>query len=243
MKKYLNVFLILVLVFLISTSVAFAIATPSKNDKAMNLKEKSETEKMDLKNKIQANKEEVKAEIEKTREEAKTKIEALKTKIQSEKDKKKAKISEDRILGREKALERFDKIINKLNTLKESVNSKITKLEARGINTDTAKKEVATVEAKIIEAKGKVAEISKILSESTNQLSKENKTKIRQLAQETQALLREVHQSLIKAIKYLRDTLKNKPAEEDTDTTDDITNTTETTPPTPAPAPVEETAL
>ena len=60
------------------------------------------------------------------------------------------------------------------------------------------------------EAKTKIAEANALLSLSIDELSTENRTTLRTLAQDTQTLLKNAHQSLNDAIKSLRDALKMK---------------------------------
>lgn len=193
-----------------------------KKEKIKDNIEKNKLEKEDLEDDEEINddtdteeateiqREQIKAEIEKIREEAKQKIEALREKIRSEKNKIKAKISEARIIGREQALQRFDFAIEKLNALKDNVKAKITKLEAQGINVEKAKEQVVIAETKVVEAKIKVAEASTLLSASVNELTKENKAKLKKLTQETQALIKDAHQALNEAIKFLKSEIKNR---------------------------------
>lgn len=156
----------------------------------------------------EAKREEIKKQIETIREEAKTKMEALRESIKNEKDVEKAKIKELRINGRENALQRFDAAVIRISDLKDRVNTQITKLEAKGINVTNAKVFVATAETKLTNAKNKIAEINALLALSINELTPENKTKLRTLAQETQTLIVEAHGALGDAIKSLKEEIK-----------------------------------
>ena len=163
-----------------------------------------------VKEEIKTEKEKIKNQIEKIREETKQKIDDLKTKILSEKNKIKAKIEEKRITGREDALKRFDIAITKLDTLKNNVNEKITKFDTQEINTEKAKAQILIADEKIAEIKTKVSEASTLLSLSLNELTKENKTKLKQLTKDTQTLVKEAHLALNEAVKSLKEELKNK---------------------------------
>jgi len=69
---------------------------------------------------------------------------------------------------------------------------------------------VATAELKIEEARVKVAEANALLAASIDELTEEDRTKLRTLAQETQGLLREAHLALRDSIKALREAVKAK---------------------------------
>ncbi len=165
----------------------------------------------------------MKQETENEREQEKTKFEALKESIKNEKDTTKAKAAEERITGREKALERFDTAVEKMNTLKDKVNAQITKLETKGVDTSNAKNLMVVVEAKLIEINGKITEANALFAGSTNQLTIENKTKLLTLNKDIQKLIKEVHQSFNDAVKSLKQALKikleaTKPVETETTT-------------------------
>lgn len=157
---------------------------------------------------IKARIEEMRKEHEAAREAAKLKMEALRTQIKGERDAVKAKIEEGRIVGREKALERFDTAVERLTALKDRVLEHITKFEAKDVDVEGAKDFVETAETKLSEAETKIAEMNALLALSVEKLSQENKTKLRTLAMETQALLKAAHQALIDAIKSLKDAVK-----------------------------------
>jgi len=195
----------------------FAKCPEVKEDK--NLQDEIETSDTDVagQGSIETRREQIKTEIEKIRETAKLKMEDLKVKFQLEKNKVKAKLLEKRVSGREEALKRFDKAIERITNLKEKVNSQITKLDAKGIDTEKAKSVLATTDAKILEIKQKVAEVSTILASTTNELTKENKDKLRQLTKDTQDLIKETHATLSDAIKSLKTSVVKNP-EKNTET-------------------------
>src|SRR3989344_6361258 len=184
MKKFLGLFIVLVMAFTWNAPSVFAEddGLPSDDFK---VKREEVREEMKLK------REEMKKEWEAKREEAKTKMEALRESVKAEKDEARAKIKEARVAGREKALERFDNAVERMNNLKERVNAQIEKLTAKGIDTEAAEGFVATAETKLGLAKEKIAEATTLLATSIDQLTAQNKTKLRTLAQETQTLLKE----------------------------------------------------
>ena len=173
------------------------------NQGKLDVRNQAELEKENIKT-AETDREQMKADIEKIREDAKQKIESLKATAQGIKNKAKATIAQARILGREEALQRFDQAIEKINALKDKVNTQIAKLDARGIDTQKAKDLVATADAKILEAKSKTAEASTLLASSTNELTKENKTKLVGLTQDIQTLINDAHGALNDATKYIK---------------------------------------
>lgn len=172
----------------------------------------------------------IKTAIEDQRELAKTKMEALKESIKNEKDAVKAKIKEGRIIGRENALHRFDTAIERVSALKDKINALITKFEAKEVNVTGAKVFVLTAELKLNNAKLKVIEVNTLLSVSAEKLSDEKKIKLQALAQEIQTLIKEAHRALNDATKSLRDAIKaTREATTTTPSTNTATETTENT--------------
>lgn len=225
MKKYLGLFIVIAMAFVINTSQVKAIEDKEeesvKNEvtiqgtgEAVVDYEDSE-EKIDDKEgeirlfKIEAEK--IKEGIKQLREEAKSKMEALKEKIKEEKNKSKAKIKEERISGREQALERFDEAVKRMDDLKAKVIDQVAKMEAKNTIIPKEVKDLSILtESKLTAAKAKIVEVNNILASSINELSKENKTKLVTLSQEIQTLIKEAHQTLNDEIIGLRQILKIK---------------------------------
>ncbi len=246
MKKYINLFIVGVLVFssfgLFSIVQAIENPNTSASISVQNLGQeiKKIRDGIGLKAEIKTEtRAEVNAKIEKMkegvktlREEAKNKMEALKETLKNEKDEVKVRAMEVRIVGREKALERFDNAIEKMGDLKDRINSQITKLKAKGVDVANAESLMVTAETKLAEAKIKIVEINTLLAGSTNQLSTENKTRLRTLAGEIQTLIKETHQALNDVVKSLKINLririeaeikaKAASADANTDTTDTV---------------------
>lgn len=229
MKKYLSLFIVLVLAFGVSVNNSYAREGDVGSDDGLTPTQKIESEKARdvLKGKIEDRKEnigelkdkraEIKTNIEATREdfkakreEAKQKMSDLREKLKGEKDRVKAKIKEARITGREKALARFDGAITRLNILKNRINAQIAKLEVKGVNVTDAKNFMATAQTKLDAADAKMAEINALLAVSIDQLSADNKTKLRTLAQDTQTLLKDAHDAMKDAVKSLKKQVKIK---------------------------------
>ena len=137
-------------------------------------------------------------------------MENLRESIKEEKDKVKAQVKENRIIGRENALMVFDNVIARLNLLKERVSAQIAKLEAKGVDTIEAESLTAEAETKLDAAKVKIIEINTLLAASTDEISAENKTKLKTLRDETQVLIKDARNALKDAIKSLRDAVKAK---------------------------------
>ncbi|MFA6257086.1 MAG: hypothetical protein WCT29_03120 [Candidatus Paceibacterota bacterium] len=178
-----------------------------------------------LKKEMELKRETLRKEFEVRREEAKQKMEGLREQLKKEKDAAKAKIGGERVLGREQALERFDGAVERMLGLKEKVDAVIARLEAKEVNTVKAKEFSTTAETKIKAAKEKVLETTTLLTTSLDQLTAENKTQLRTLAQETQTLLTDARLALRDAVKSLKDEVKakieaEKPAEADDDSND-----------------------
>jgi hypothetical protein len=131
------------------------------------------------------------------------------------------KTKELRIVGREKALERFDKAIERITDLKDRINTHINKLEAKEVAVVDAKKFVAIADTKIKDAKDKITEINLLFSLSIDKLTMENKTKLKTLIKSTQTLIVEAHKALKDAIKSLKDGVKIKMESEVSTTIED----------------------
>ena len=176
-----------------------------------------------------AGKQEIQAEIKTRREEVKQNMKDLRDKIKEEKDTVRAKIKELRITGREKALERFDAAVERINGLKVRVDAQITKLEARGVDVINAENFVATAEIKLSDAKTKIVEANALLALSIDELGAENRTKLATLAKEVQSLIKEAHRALNDAIKSLKEAMRAK-IEAEASASTSTSATTETTP-------------
>ncbi len=188
-------------------------------NKAGNTEQEREREREQEKARLET----MKQETENEREQEKTKFETLKESIKNEKNTIKAKAEEERITGREKALERFDAAVEKMNVLKDKVSTQITKLEVKGVDTSGTKNLMVTAEIKLIEINGKITEANALFAGSTNQLTTENKAKLLILNKDIQSLIKEVHQSFNDAVKSLKQALKikleaTKPVETETTT-------------------------
>ena len=195
-------------------------------------KEEVKLKKEEMQAEFKLKREALKNENDARREEIKQKMEDLREKIKEEKDTIKAKIKEERITGREKDLERFEAAVERMNNIKDRVNDYIIKLEAKGVDVANAKNFVATAETKLNAAVVKITEANTLLSASIDELTSEDKTKLRTLAQETQTLIKEAHQALNDAIKSLKEALKAKIEADKASTaanTSTDTNTTSTT--------------
>lgn len=203
MKKYLGLMAILVLAFSVSVAPAFAEEDENTNDRMENQREA-------LRKEIQTKREAWKKEFEVKKEEARIKFEALRERVKVERDTVKARIEEARLIGREKALGRFDGAIARMSDLKVKVDAQIEKLKGRGVDTASAEASSALAQTKLDEAQAKVTAATNLLGTSIEVLTEENKTELRTLAQETQTLLREAHDLLKEAVKSLREALKAK---------------------------------
>jgi uncharacterized phage infection (PIP) family protein YhgE len=189
MKKYLILFIVLLMA--LSVNVGTVRAQGERNETRAQMKERVEAMRM----------------------EAKQKMNALRVQIKGEKDAAQAKIKELRITGREQALTRFDTAVERINNLRNKVDAYILTLEAKGLDTAEAKSFLTTANAKLNDATAKIAEMNALLSASINQLSKEDKTNLVTLAQDTQKLVREAHLALVDAVKSLKDIVKKKVTE------------------------------
>jgi hypothetical protein len=202
MKKYISLLLVLVMAVALSTQVTRAEENADSNNawrEQINNTLKLEREKMRA---------EWQTKIEGLKDDAKEKMEGLRGKIKLEKNAAKAKLKELLVTGREKALERFNTAIERINGWKDKVDTKISELDEKGIDVEEAEALIETVEDKPASAESKVKEINALLATSIDELTLANKTKLRTLAQDTQTLIVEAHKALRDAIKSLKDQVK-----------------------------------
>src|SRR3989344_3182836 len=212
MKKYLGLFIVLVMVFSVSTviraeddassddsSASKSLKSTERANVQAGLKEKREMKdkrnegrimidqkRKDFKKEMEVKREKMKEEIQVVREETKQKIEDLRAKNKEEKDVAKAKIKEERVVGN------------------------IAKFEAKGVNVTEAKSFIIIIETKLTGVKTKITEANALLSVSIDELTKEDKIKLRTLAQDAQTLMKEAHQAINNAIKSLKESVKLK---------------------------------
>ncbi|MFH1608735.1 MAG: hypothetical protein ABH951_01800 [Patescibacteria group bacterium] len=222
MKKYLNLFIVSLFIFSIS-SVAFAFqGTPLTNmvQERETVRQEIQVMKTNIQTATVQEREQIRAKIMDLRETAKQNMLQLREQVKIEKDAIKAKTQEGRLLGREIALERFDKAVERITALTEKVNALIIKYETDGVDATEAKDLIAAADLKMTEAKSKIAEAADILSTSTNQLTTENKTALRTLKNEAQTLVKGAHLDLIKAIKSLKTVVLNNQTEDDDEDTE-----------------------
>lgn len=204
MKKYLSLFVVLALAFFLNVQGVRAEDSESESrEEAGSI--------LQVKTNVEGTVKMEDSDIE-TRGEVRLGLglEGLREKLKEERDSAKAKIKELRISVREKFLERFDKAVERITTLKAKVDAKIVELEAKGVVTVAAKNFSANAETKLTAAKSKVTEINTLLAVSINELTAEQKTKLRVLAKDTQTLIIEAHQALKEAVKSLRNEVKLK---------------------------------
>lgn len=173
---------------------------------------------------LKADRAEVLEQMRVAREEAKAKFEALRERIKEERDAAKAKIKELRLEVRGKFLERFDGAVARMEALEERVNAAIVRLGEKGIDTEDAEAFMVTADEKLEEAKEKITELNELLAKSIDQLTAEDKTSLRTLAQETQALLRETHEAIKSAVKSLREEVQEAMGNQSDDEEDEDEN-------------------
>lgn len=232
MKKYLSLFIVLVIIFTISFKAAQAENMPATNTGAgvnanlsvearlkaqAELKAKRDAMMADLKGKqaevktqIQTQREEMRTKIQSMRMDAKTRMSAWRDSFKTERDAAKVKIKEARLNLREMALKRFDAAMARMTGLQGRINTHISTLEVKGVNVEDAKKFMATAETKLDAADAKTAEINALLAVSINELEVNNKAKLKTLAGEVQTLIKDAHMAMISAVKSLKDSVKIK---------------------------------
>ena len=208
MKRYISLLLVLAIALVVNVSTIRAEDSSSSNTSGNTKTNLTKEARLKALADFKAKRDALEMEIKTKREEFKQKMEDLKSKIKLEKDKAKAKIEEARIVGRENALQRFDAAVLRMSNLKDRVKTQITKLITKGVNVTDAQNLVVIAETKLTAAKAKIADANALLANSTNELSKDQKTKLRTLAQEIQTLVKDIHQTLNAAIKSLKNQLK-----------------------------------
>jgi hypothetical protein len=144
------------------------------------------------------------SEIKITREEALKRMAELRASLKAEKNALKVKILEDRITGREKALERFDQAIERVENQKEKVEALIERFTAKGVETEKAVSLVTEADTKLYLAKEKTVEAHVLLSNSSEELTEEEKKVLQALSKEIQASIKTAHAKLNDAGKALK---------------------------------------
>lgn len=237
MNKYKILTFVFVLMFSLSSSNAFAqTGTPTTTrNEIRTIRENIENEREETREAIKEKRDEIKdlreekkEEIKNLREEGKKKLELLKENIKLEKDKAKAKIQEQRINNRIESLERFDKMIENISKNKSRVSEQITKANTLGVDTTSIQTELNKVDGKLAEVKNKVVEMNTLLSKSVNQLTTEEKAKLKTLNKEAQDGIKEAHNYIKNSVKLLKDTMRNYRAQNPTSSKTE-TNTSSST--------------
>ncbi|MEI7810185.1 MAG: hypothetical protein WCI41_01355 [bacterium] len=213
-KKITYSFFAIIFIFILSTSfvsaqnysiddsfsASNAISSFSNTTPNQNVQQQKNTD-------IQNTKDEIKS----IRETAKQKMSDLKVKMQLLKDKNKLKIQQDTIAKREQILEKIDNAIMKVDGLKDKVAAEVLKLGLKGVVIPDSTKDLSSqAESKLTQANGNVAEINTILSNSTSELSKDDKITVASLISDTQALIKDSQQALNDEISILKQALAEK---------------------------------
>jgi len=170
----------------------------------------SETRKEEIKKEMESEREKIKNEIDAKRLDLKTKMETLKESIKNEKNTSKAKVKEDRIIVRENALARFDKMVSNMVDLKNKINTQIAYFDTKKVDTTGAKVFITTGEIKLNDVESKIVEAHALLSTSLNELTSDEKTTLQNLNTDIQNLINEIHNTLDNAVKSLKDSLISK---------------------------------
>lgn len=149
-------------------------------------------------------------ELKSLREAAQAKMDKLKDAALALKDKVKAENQQNRLIGRENALAKFDKAINLIEGTTARVKAQIPKLKAIGISTVLAESKLVEVQGKLDKAKVVVAESHDIFASTPNELTKTQKETLKNKAKEAQVLIKEAHEILTNVVRTLREAVKAK---------------------------------
>ena len=166
--------------------------------------------KEEIKQELEIEREKVSKDLEAERADLKIKMDALKASIKNEKNATKAKAKEDIISGREKALERFDKIVSNMSDLKDRINTQITYFKTKNIDTSGAEAFIATAETKLNDIKAKIVIVYSLFSNSLNELGTADKTTLQNTTKDIQDIVSEVRDILNNAVQSLKDSILNK---------------------------------
>jgi len=214
--KYVALFTVLAMALFITTSVraedgsGVSGNSDTKVDTSLKIDGSLPSGQDSANDNTEKDREEMKSKIETMRQEAKIKMEALKKSIKSEKDNAKAKIKENRIIGREKVLTRFDEVVKNLSAIEVRVNAQISNLDAKGIYTTSAKASVAAADTNLADINTKIAAANTLLAKSASELTAEDKTNLKTLAGDIQTLAKSARQALSDAVKSLKASIINK---------------------------------
>lgn len=169
-----------------------------------------DTKREEIKREIEAEKEKIKKEIRLKREELKAKMDVLKENIKDEKNTTKAKIKEERIYAREKALEKFDKMVENITGIKDKIEMHLTYFDTKKVDTTGARVFLDTIKTKLNDTEMKIATAHELLSNSVEELTKEEKTTLQDLTKDIQNIVNEIRDALNNTIKSLKDSVVNK---------------------------------
>ena len=207
MKKYLGLFLVLVMVLIVGTKVTRAISPLPDNNlpvlPAQSIKPGEGDNKIPVGGFMTQG-------VASLRIDAQLKMDNLKTKIAAEKNSITAKLELLRITMRGQALEKFDQAIERISGLDDDVNAKIADLEIKGVATIDGKNFATTAETSLSDAKNKITEINTLLGTSVSEITSADKTNLKTLTEDTQTLLKEAHQALSSAVKSLKNAVQTK---------------------------------
>src|SRR3989344_4810450 len=172
MKKYLGLFIVLVMVFSVSTVIR--AEDDASSDDASASKSLKSTERAN----VQAGLKE-KREMKDKRNEGRIMIDQKRKDFKKEMEVKREKMKEEIQVVREETKQKIEDLRAKIKEEKDVAKTKITEANA-------------------------------LLSVSIDELTKEDKIKLRTLAQDAQTLMKEAHQAINNAIKSLKESVKLK---------------------------------
>lgn len=151
-------------------------------------------------------------EVKFTREDALRRFQELRDSLIGEEDEDKVKTIEERITGREKALERFNTVIEKAESQKEKVEALIIKFKTKGVEVEKAISLVAEAQTKIELAEENNLTAHDLLSASAEELTEEAKKELQTLSKDIQAAIKIAQAKLNDAAKALRDAVSARQA-------------------------------
>ena len=203
MKKYVGLFVVLLM--------TFAIATVARAEDAVG--ETPSRPGVEWREEMKTRREAFLDSLKKNRE-------TFLTELKSRKEEWKTARTETKRMFCEKAEEimtrRFETVIAQLERFQAKVSDIIDKLEADGKNTTLAKEALDLSESKLADAKGKLAETKSLVPDDCSDMTPELFGKIKLGIREAKDLLKESREALHRAIQEIKN-LRVEDAQDDND--------------------------
>lgn len=227
-KNYLALLTIFTLVFSIGSFANFSRADDEQEKTSVSAGDESEKSSENIKDvedkisageKLKKEKDDIRKELEQKRNKIKETIKENQNKIQKEREdlrneikekKDNLKIEIEKKRGnqieqiKERTIRKITSAIARLENMQARLETRITKLEIKNINTTSAKASLAISKQKIVDAKLAIESIKDLVS--TPEMKTSDKVKlVKEAGKKVEELLKESHKALVEAINNLKE--------------------------------------